>query len=350
MAFYRTLLISLALLQGCGGALISNQQEREIGAGVDTQLKQEYRLVHSSDPVAKWAKLFVAPLQKASQKFRNPNEIGGYKVAVIADDKLVNAFAAPGGYTYLSTGLILQSKDCAEIAGVMGHELAHVTQRHGAKSIEKAFAVEQIISFFLSDGLAAGSAALMWQFLSSTTFSRDDETEADSVGLQISHGAGYDPHGLADFFGVLLKGEKGGAGPEFLSSHPATKNRIAAVNKQIQNRYGREAKARGKRARRCRTKLSLAKVKAHIKSGQMKLGKKTVKKPTKRADAIRSWRKAAKGYKPGAVKRSKAKKTRKKTQKKKRKKSSKKKSVKKKSVKKKSVKKKSSTTDESKTK
>ena len=243
------------MLQACGGALIGNQQERDIGSGVDQQLKQEYRLVHSTDPVAKWAKELVTPLSRASVKFRDPKEVGGYKVAVIADDKLVNAFAAPGGYTYLSTGLILQSKTCAEIAGVMGHELAHVTQRHGAKSIEKAFAVEQIVSFFLTDGLAAGSAVLIWQFLSSTTFSRDDETEADTVGLQISYAAGYNPDGLADFFAVLLKGEGGAAVPEFLSSHPATKKRIKAVRAQIRKRYGKKA---ARRSKRCRTKMSLA--------------------------------------------------------------------------------------------
>lgn len=285
---------SLSLLQACGGALISNQQERDIGSGVDKQLKQEYRLVHHTDPVTKWAKELVAPLSRASVKFRDPKDVGGYKVAVIADDKLVNAFAAPGGYTYLSTGLILQSKTCAEIAGVMGHELAHVTQRHGAKSIEKAFAVEQIVSFFLTDGLAAGSAVLIWQFLSSTTFSRDDETEADTVGLQISYAAGYNPDGLADFFAVLLKGEGGASVPEFLSSHPATKKRIQAVRAQIRKRYGKKA---AQRSKRCRTNMSLAEVKSRIKSGKMKLGPKPQKKSSEGAAAIRSSKKVKKKQK-----------------------------------------------------
>ncbi|MBV71306.1 MAG: hypothetical protein CMH52_08145 [Myxococcales bacterium] len=282
-------IVILVILQGCGGALISNQQEREIGAGVDQQLKKEYRLVHSNDPVAKWAKEFVAPLQRASVRFRDPKEIGGYKVAVIADNKLVNAFAAPGGYTYLSTGLILQSKTCAEIAGVMGHELAHVTQRHGAKSIESSFAVEQIVSLFLSDGLAAGSAVLIWQFLSSTTFSRDDENEADTVGLQISYGAGYNPDGLADFFRVLLKAEKGASAPEFLSSHPATGKRIRSVERQIRKRYRGNAK---RKSTKCRTRMKLAEIKRRIKSGKLKLGPKTVQKKTTRTDAIRHWKTA----------------------------------------------------------
>ncbi|MEE2758338.1 MAG: M48 family metallopeptidase [Myxococcota bacterium] len=287
-------LVGLVVLQGCGGALISNQQEREIGAGVDKQLRKEYRLVHSKDPVAKWAKELVAPLERASVRFRDPKEVGGYKVAVIADNELVNAFAAPGGYTYLSTGLILQSKTCAEIAGVMGHELAHVTQRHGAKSIESSFAVEQIVSFFLSDGLAAGSAVLIWQFLSSTTFSRDDENEADTVGLQITYGAGYNPDGLADFFRILLKAEKGASAPEFLSSHPATSKRIRSVKRQIRKRYGASIK---RKSTKCRTRMKLAEVKRRIESGKLRLGPKPVQKKTARADAIRHWKTAVERFK-----------------------------------------------------
>ena len=288
----RLVLLFAMLSQACGGALISNQQELEIGVAVDKQLKGEYRLVDSRDPVAKWAKQLVKPLQKASARFRNPKEIRGYKVAVIADNKLINAFAAPGGYTYLSTGLILKSKTCAEIAGVMGHELAHVTQRHGAKSIEKAFAMEQIISFFLDDGLAAGTATLIWQFLSSTTFSRDDETEADRVGLQIAYDAGYDPDGLVDFFSVLLKQEKGGSVPEFLSSHPATKGRIKAVQQQINRRYGKPKKGKTLGSRECLTTLSLAEVKKRIKSGKLRLGPKATKPRKSRAESRKSWRRS----------------------------------------------------------
>lgn len=265
------LAVVAVLAQGCGGALISNKQERAIGKGVHGELKKEYRLVHSSDPVAKWAKAFVKPLEKSSKRFRNPREIGGYKVAVIADDKLLNAFAAPGGYTYLSTGLILSASNCAEIAGVMGHELAHVTQRHGAKSIEKAFAAQQLIGFFLGDGVTSDAATLMFAFLQGTTFSQDQESESDSVGLRITKSAGYDPHGLSGFFRKLLKKEKGGT-PQFLSSHPATKKRIRSVDREIKRRYGRKVK-RGKKTR-CRTKMKLAEVKRRIRSGKMKLGPK----------------------------------------------------------------------------
>ncbi len=268
-------LFALALLTGCGG-LISSQQEVELGQGVRDQIAQEYRLAATDDPVSEWAVELVRPLEGASKPFRDPAEIGGYKVRVIADDALVNAFAAPGGFTYISTGLILAATSCAEIAGVMGHELAHVTQKHGVKRVEGAFAAEQIAGFFLEDGLAKDAAVTVWQVLQSTKFSRDDEAESDSVGLRISHDAGYDPHGLAEFFQKLLKQEKGGASLEFLSSHPATDSRIKAVKAEIASRYGAQGEVG---ARDCQqTRLKLGEVQARLKDGTLKLDPATGKK------------------------------------------------------------------------
>jgi predicted Zn-dependent protease len=280
--------IALMLLEGCGGALISNRQERSIGRGVHAEIKAEYALVSSKDPVAQWAKEFIKPLEKASAPFRDPAEVRGYKIAVIADDTLVNAFAAPGGYTYLSTGLILKAKTCAEIAGVMGHELAHITQRHGAKSLEKGVAAQELIGLFLEDGLAANSASVIWGFLQATTFSREDETEADRVGLRVTYRAGYTPYGLADFFATLLKSE-GSGGPEFLSSHPATSKRVRSVRSQIKRRYGKKAK---KKSSACLTRLKLSELKARIRSGKMKTnGKVTPAKATKKKATASGWKK-----------------------------------------------------------
>lgn len=250
------------LATGCGGALISNQQEKQIGAGVDEQIEKEYRILAASDPVSKWAVDFVKPFSNASKAFRPPSEFGGYKVEVIADDALVNAFAAPGGYVYISTGLIKAADDCAEIAGVMGHELAHVTERHSARQLEKAFAAQLVSDFFLEDGLTKTAAETIFGFLQATKFSRDHEREADAVGLQISHDAGYDPDGLARFFQKLLK--QGGSPPEFLSSHPATDDRIKDVRAAIKKRYG--SKPGGSKS--CRTSMKLPQIKAHLSGGK----------------------------------------------------------------------------------
>lgn len=270
MTRFFTLIGLLALTTGCG-ALISPQQEIKIGTGVHEELQKQYKLVDPSDPLAQWAKEFVKPMEAASREFRNPSEIGGYKVSVIADDKLVNAFAAPGGYTYIATGLILQAQSCAEIAGVMGHELAHVTQKHGIKSLETAMAAQTLSDMLLGEGTISSQAAQsIIGVLQSTKFSRDDESESDEVGLQISAKSGYNPYGLAEFFRKLL-GAGGGGMPEFLSSHPATDGRIASVKAQIQKRYGAKYSLADVHKGKCKTKMQLDAVKARINAKTYKV-------------------------------------------------------------------------------
>lgn len=254
---------------GLGGILISNQQEVEIGAGVDEQIRLEYALAEPSDPITQWAAEIVAQLQAGSAGFRDPAEIGGYKVAVIVDDGLVNAFAAPGGYTYISTGLILNASSCAEIAGVMGHELAHVTERHGVEAVEGAIAAGLLTDIFLGEGLAADAAATIWSVLQGTTFSREKEAEADEVGLQITYNGGYNPYGLVDFFEALLALQSGAEPPEFLSSHPATSSRITEVTDRIEKLYGAHVVRGETQTYGCQASLSLEQAQARVQSGQI---------------------------------------------------------------------------------
>ncbi len=268
--------LALVLGTGCsdgfGGLLISNAREVQIGEGVDQQIEAEYPIVDAADPVAQWAVQFISPLVQGSRPFRDPDLIGGYKIEIIADDELVNAFAAPGGFTYITTGLLLAADTCAEIAGVMGHELAHVTERHGVKDIEAAFAAEQLASFFLDEGLARDGAVAIWALLQNTTFSQDDESESDLVGLQIAFNAGYNPHGLADFFAKLaaLEAASGTFLPEFLSSHPSSQSRVTDVRAEIQRRYGDQVVQGQSQSYDCLgTGLTLEQVKAHIQGGNM---------------------------------------------------------------------------------
>jgi len=262
-------LLSLSLTGACGdglgGLLISNQDEVELGFSVDQQLRIEYPIADPADPASIWLQEFITPLVEASRPFRTPENFGGYKVAIIVDDELINAFAAPGGFTYLTTGLILQSTTCGEIAGVMGHELAHITERHTVKKIEDAYALSAISSWFLGDGLSNDIALGIYGFLSNTQFSQAHETEADVVGLQISYGAGYNPFGLADFFRRLLELSGGASVPQFLSSHPANQTRIDRVSREIVERYGDAVIEGETQTYNCvGTTLSFEQLKAHI--------------------------------------------------------------------------------------
>ena len=148
----------------------------------------------------------------------------------------------------------------------MGHELAHVTQKHGVKKLESTIAVQTAGEIVLGDGAGQQTASAIWAFFQNTTFSREDETEADLVGLQITKEGGYDPFGLANFFQKLVGGAQV---PEFLSSHPASKKRVAAVRKSIRKRYGRKSKRGQLGSTKCKTPLKLGKFKKMIRTNDI---------------------------------------------------------------------------------
>jgi predicted Zn-dependent protease len=260
-----------AVATGCGGALVSNEQERQIGADVSQQVAAEYRTVAEGDPVARWADQLVQAMVPASEEFRDPDEFGGYKVEVIAADDLVNAFAVPGGYLYFATGIILQADTCAELAGVVGHEIAHVTERHSAEKLSQSAVASSLATVVLGEGLPSQIAQATWSFLQSTTFSRQDEKEADEVGTQILYETGYNPYALAEMFRKL--GESGGPRPpEFLSSHPDPDNRVEAIHDLIQNKYGSRVRPNETQTYDCiGTRLTLEQVKERIRNGQLQL-------------------------------------------------------------------------------
>jgi len=257
---------------GFGGALISDEQEVQLGEEVDAEIRSQYTLRADNDAVTIWARELSVPIIAASTGWRNPDDFGGYQVDVIDDDQLVNAFAAPGGFVYISTGLIMTAGSCAEIAGVVSHELAHVTERHGVKAIEGAYGVQVVSQWFLGDGLATDAAGTIYGFLANTQFSQAHESEADAFGLRIALGAGYNPYGLVDFFSKLLALSDGAEVPAFLSSHPATQDRIDAVTKQIESRYGDSVNPGTTQTYDCvATAMNLAQMKARIGNGQVAL-------------------------------------------------------------------------------
>ncbi|MCB9526565.1 MAG: M48 family metalloprotease [Myxococcales bacterium] len=263
-------LLFVSFTTGCGGLLISAKQERELGAGVHEEIKKQYKLLEKDDPITSWAVAMVKPLEGASKRFRDPAELGGYKVAVIYDDKLINAFAAPGGYTYLSTGLILSATSCTEIAGVMGHELAHVTQKHGVQAMEQQVAAGTLAQWFLGDGVAHDAILTAFGVVQSTQFSRAHEAESDEVGVQIAYAGGYNPYGLVTFFEKLLA-QHGSGGPEFLSSHPATDRRIADTSDLIKRKYPDLRRNDPQRDACQGSRLTLQDVQGRIRQKQVKV-------------------------------------------------------------------------------
>lgn len=156
----------------------------------------------------------------------------------ILDSPVVNAFAVPGGYIYLTRGILAQFNNEAELIGVLGHEMGHITARHSVSQQSK----QQLGSLLLIGGMIASEKlaqyaeyAMQGMQLLFLSFSRDNEREADRLGVEYSSKIGYDAHKMADFFQVLQKmnmeATQGGV-PTFLSTHPDPGDRYNSVNQQ----------------------------------------------------------------------------------------------------------------------
>jgi len=171
---------------------------------------------------------------------RNSDAKVPFTIKVIDSDE-VNAFALPGGFFYVNSGLILRAQEEAELAGVMAHEISHVTARHGTRQATKG-EIAQLASipllifgpvgwagYALYEGL---NIAIPLSFLK---FSRDDEREADYLGLQYMYKAGYDPNAYVTFFERIQADEKRRPGtiPKVFSTHPPTPERIERTQKEI---------------------------------------------------------------------------------------------------------------------
>ena len=167
---------------------------------------------------------------------------------VVLDQDIVNAFAAPGGVIALHSGLILLADTQDEVAGVLSHEIAHITQLHMYRAFEKGktmniIAMLAMMGLILVSGgngevitgavMGAQAAAAQAQI----NFTRHNEVEADRVGIRTLATAGYDPQGMADFFSRMGQTSRanGEGPPEFLRTHPVSVNRIAEAESRIQN-------------------------------------------------------------------------------------------------------------------
>lgn len=156
----------------------------------------------------------------------------------IVDSPVINAFAVPGGYIYLTRGIMAQFNNEAELTGVLAHEMGHITARHTASQQSK----QQMGQLLLIGGMMASKElqkyaeyAMQGMQLLFLSFSRDDEREADRLGVEYSSKIGYDAHKMADFFQVLMKmnlaSDQAGI-PTFMSTHPDPGDRLNSVNQK----------------------------------------------------------------------------------------------------------------------
>ena len=157
-----------------------------------------------------------------------------WQVKIIKDDKTLNAFAVPGGYLYVYTGLIKYLDTEDELAGVMGHELAHAAQRHSTQQMTKIYGIDAVRQIITGnkDADAFGQLALG---LVSLKFSRKHEAEADDYSVTYLCGTDYHASGAAGFFEKIQAESKSSSKPpEFLSTHPDPGNRVNDIKAKSQ--------------------------------------------------------------------------------------------------------------------
>src|SRR5438552_8404412 len=178
--------------------LVSESQEAAMGAQSHQQVRQEYGFVDNPN------------LQRYVQSLGNKLTAVSHRPALdwhftVVNSPVVNAFAIPGGYVYLTRGILAYLNNEAELAGVMGHEIGHVTARHSVRQMTReqlaqiGLGVGSVLSptFGQFGNLAQSSAGLLF-----LRFSRDDEREADRLGVEYAARAAYDPREVSNFFDV----------------------------------------------------------------------------------------------------------------------------------------------------
>jgi predicted Zn-dependent protease len=152
----------------------------------------------------------------------------------IIDQDVVNAFAVPGGYIYIYTGILKEMQDESELAGVIGHEIAHVTQHHYRQAVAKMTIYSTLVEALIgSDSDLANFVKGTFNVLAGSYVSRDHEYEADEYGTKYLALSDRNPRGIASFFARM--GDGGLWHPEMLSTHPNPEKRVEEVNNQVDN-------------------------------------------------------------------------------------------------------------------
>ncbi len=168
-----------------------------------------------------------------------------YEFHLLADPQTINAFALPGGQVFITEGLLQRLKTEGQLAGVLGHEIGHVVARHGAEHIAKSQLTQGLTgaavlaTYDPNDPASRNSAAVaaMIGQLVGMRFGRQDELEADALGVRFMADAGYDPRSMEALMQVLEESSQGNRPPEFFSTHPNPENRIVRIREEISARY-----------------------------------------------------------------------------------------------------------------
>ena len=246
--------VRLPELGSSADALVSPQEQDDYGNQQMRQMRA-LGLVVDDALLESWLQDIGYRLVAASAKPKQK-----YTFFMVKDDD-INAFALPGGYIAVNTGLVTITRSESELAGVMAHEIGHITQNHLVRAFEESKKAGPMMALVLLGAVAAGAGAHSGDALPAVlmggqglimqkqiNFTRADETEADRTGIQTLANAGYDPNAMASFFERMSDAMRAGQGesiyslPELLQSHPVTANRISDAKARAKALIDQQAK------------------------------------------------------------------------------------------------------------
>lgn len=211
----------------------SIEDDKNFGAQLDSTILAspgEYKVLSPSQyPDA------YAYMEAMKNKILNSGEVKykdefDWELKIIQDDNTLNAFATPGGYIYVYTGLMKYLDSEHELAGVVGHEIAHADRRHSTDQMTKQYGIGLLLS--IVSGNDPGLLANIATNLLTLKFSRSDESEADEYSVIYMCPTDYKADGAAGFFQKLLDEEQSGGTPEFLSTHPSPDKRVEQIQEK----------------------------------------------------------------------------------------------------------------------
>lgn len=214
-------------------SIISQEKEIAIGKGYSAEIDRSAKIL--TDPVVN------EYVNRVAQNVARNSDLTIPLTVKVVDSPEINAFALPGGFLYVNTGLVLAAEEEDQIAGVMAHEIAHVAARHWASQMTKAtiaqYAMLPLIFFPVSTAVYYGiiEAYMNGVPLAFLKFSRSAEAEADYLGIQYMYKAGYDPNSYVSFFGKVIEQERRSPGsiPTVFADHPPSGERILKSEQEI---------------------------------------------------------------------------------------------------------------------
>lgn len=229
-----TLACVVALLVGGYYALMAGARAtvRSLPVSVDKQIGDAMidSMIDGKEVSDRVVEDAIRSIVKRLEAHANPQGFE-FRVHVVQGDQ-INAFALPGGQIVVFTELIRKANQPEEVAGVIAHEMAHVTKRHGLQGVAQSIGLSAALGLVFGD--ASGIAGDLTQHITLSSYSRAQESEADAEGVRMMHAAKIDPRGLSRFFNTL-KREAGDVpgGMQWISTHPSHDDRIDSIDEQL---------------------------------------------------------------------------------------------------------------------